>query len=69
MKVGNNSGIHGAEEGETQTSVEDKDKEHDEEEEHSQIGGPNKRGTFSAARESIVEVDEAKKVLELIQQM
>jgi hypothetical protein len=31
MKVGDNSGIHGAEEGEIQTNVEDEDKEHDEE--------------------------------------
>jgi hypothetical protein len=31
MKVGDNSRIHGAEEGEIQTSVEDEDKEHDEE--------------------------------------
>ena len=67
MKVGDNSGIHGAEECEIQTSMEDDDNEHDEEE-HGQIGGHNKRGTLSTARESIGEIDEAKKVLELIQQ-
>ena len=60
MKAGDNSGIHGAEEGEIQTSVEDEDKE------HGQIGGLNKMGTLSAACESIGEVDEDKKVLELI---
>ena len=63
MKAGDNSGIHGAEEGEIQTSVEDEDKE------HGQIGGHNKIGTLSVARESIGEVDEDKKVLELIQQI
>jgi hypothetical protein len=58
MKVGNNSGIHGAEEGEIQTNVEDEDKEHDEDDEDGQIGGHNKIGTLFAARESISEVDE-----------
>jgi hypothetical protein len=66
MKVGNNSGIHGAEEGEIQTNVEDEDKEHDEDDEDGQIGGHNKIGTLFA---SISEVDKDKKVLELIQQM
>jgi hypothetical protein len=64
MKVGNNSGIHGAEEGEIQTSVEDEDnKEHDEDDEDGQIGGHNKIGTLFAAPESISEVDKDKKSL------